>query len=109
MKPTHLIDIGDKIRFVEERQAYEVRARNTRYLICTKPHNLAHTVLYTIIDLERNVRGTDNLLFSHGYDTDAAIRDNMKRLDKGVMEVSYRNCVPLNIKNIITKQGKKWL
>jgi hypothetical protein len=53
--------------------------------------------MYFIIDLVRKVRGTDNLIFSHGYETKEQCEQNLKRLENGEMEVSYRNVVPLDI------------
>lgn len=28
---------------------------NERFLVCTKPFNLSHTVLYTVVDMEREM------------------------------------------------------
>jgi len=39
--------VGTKIWFAGEKHPYKVRARNERYLICTKPFNLRHAVLRT--------------------------------------------------------------
>ena len=51
---------GQKIWFAEEKRPYTIRACNERYLICTKPFNLQpKTVMYTIVDLEEEIRGTD--------------------------------------------------
>lgn len=121
----HLIGVGDKITFVEEKQAYTVRARNSRFIVCTKPFNARKTVLYTIIDLERDVRGPCNLIFGCAMETDADIKEAMQLLQnhcdnkhaefvEGVevpasMEVSHRNCIPLVVKHIVKKDGTKWL
>ena len=59
--------------------------------------NIFHTVLYTIIDLQRNVRGTENLVFGMGFETDEDCADALDRLEKGESEVSYRNYVALEI------------
>ena len=51
---------GQKIWFAEEKRPYTIRACNERYLICTKPFNLQpKTVMYTIVDLEEEIRATD--------------------------------------------------
>ena len=60
---------GDRIKFASERQRYTVMAASKRYLVCTKPFNLRHTVLYTIVDLVMCTRGTENLIFGLGFDT----------------------------------------
>lgn len=46
------LKVGDKIKFKSEKQRYIVKAKDNRYLICTKPFNLQKTVLYTIVDLD---------------------------------------------------------
>lgn len=68
--------VGDRVRFAEESQRYVVRAvtRAGRFAICTKPFNLRNTVLYTVIDFERGVRGRDNY-YGLGYETDDQIAD----------------------------------
>jgi hypothetical protein len=83
--------IGDKIKFEGEKQRYTVQAFDSRYIICTKPFNVQKTVLYTIVDLERKVRGADNLVFSHGYESQLDCEQNLKSLQDGSMEVTYRN------------------
>ena len=89
--------VGDKVRFVEEKQAYTVQARGERFLICTKPFNPRRTVLYTVIDLEQQVRGTENLIFGMGAETREQCEHMLERLERGDTEVSYRNRVPLRL------------
>jgi len=91
------VKVYDKVYLPLEKKPYKVQARNDRYIICTKPFNLKHTVIYFIIDLLRKVRGTDNLIFSRGYETKEECEENLKWLESGEMEVSYRNVVPLDI------------
>ena len=91
------VEIGDKIYIPNEKKPYKVKARDDRYIICTKPFNPKHTVLYFIIDLVRKVRGTDDRLFCNGYETQEQCEDNLRRLQDGTMEVTYRNVVPLDI------------
>lgn len=116
------VKVGDKIKFVEEKQAYTVRARNERFIICVKPFNARKTVLYTIIDLERDVRGACNLIFGHAMEDENDIQSAMQKLQNhcdgkhegisdgcGVvppfkyqasMEVSYRNFIDLKVEKI---------
>jgi hypothetical protein len=91
------IEVGDKVYLPNEKKPYKVQVRDNRYIICTKPFNPKHTVLYFIIDLVRKVRGTDNMIFCFGYETKEQCEDNLKSLQDGDMEVSYRNVVPLDI------------
>lgn len=88
---------GDKIWFPGERRPYKVRACDDRYAICTKPFNPKRTVLYTIIDLYEQVRGTENLIFCMGFETDEQCEEALCRLITGESEVSHRNRVELHI------------
>ncbi len=94
--------VGDKIKFVGEKQRFTVQALNERFVICTKPFNLKKTVFYSIIDLKENVRGRDNLVFGFwdGYESKQSCELALEELKKGEMEVSRRNRVPLKIEKI---------
>ena len=85
-----------KIWFAEEKLPYTVQARNERFLVCTKPFNLKHTVLYTIVDLKYEIRGTEDLIFCMGYETKNRCEEALKRLDSGESGLS-RNSIKLNI------------
>lgn len=89
--------IGNRIWFAEEKRPYTIRAQNERYLICTKPFAPKKTVIYSIVDLDEKVRGTDSLIFGLGYETEDCIAQNMALLASGEMEVSHRNRIPLDV------------
>ena len=91
------VQIGDKVYIPNETHPYRVKARDDRFIICTKPFNLQRTVLYFIVDLERRVRGADNMVFCSGYETDEDCKERLKELQSGKIEVSYRNVVALDI------------
>ena len=92
------LNIGDKIKFVSEKQKYTIKAKSNRYLICTKPFNPQRTVLYTIIDLERLVRGTNNMLFNpYEYTNQEHIDECLKDLRRDYIEVSHRNSILLDV------------
>lgn len=93
-------DEGDKVYFPGERNGYTVQRKGDRYAILTKPFNPRHTVIYTILDFEEGVRGTDNLVFSIGYEDDEHVQQSWDALTGGHMEVSYRNRVPLVIDRV---------
>lgn len=95
----NLYKTGDKIKFAEEKRPYKIRACNERFLVCTKPFNPKHTVMYTIVDLKENVRGTESLIFCMGFETDEECKEALERLISGETEVSYRNRIQLNIVN----------
>ncbi len=90
---------GDKLWLDDEKKPYKIRACDERYLICTKPFNPKRTVLYTIIDLKEEIRGTENLVFGMGFESDEDCIEALKRLNDTVnpSEISRRNRVPLVI------------
>lgn len=95
------LKVGDKIKFESDKRKFTIKAKSDRYFICTKPFNLQQTVLYTIIDLERLVRGTNNLIFNgYDYEVQEDIDECLKDLESGNIEVSHRNCVKLDIEII---------
>lgn len=98
------VTVGDRVKFLNEGKPYRVRCRDERFLICTKPFNLYKppTVLYTVIDLKRDVRGTEGVVFGMGAESDESCRRMLKRLSTGETEVSYRNNVPLDVERVIT-------
>lgn len=87
---------GDRVFVSGETRPYRVRCRDERYIICTKPYNPKRTVMYFIIDLERKVRGPDNMAFCFGYETQEQCEERLQELRAGRMEVSYRRAVPLD-------------
>lgn len=101
--------VGDLISFAEEQRPYRVRARSDRFLVCTKPFNLRRTVLYTVVDIKRNIRGTEDLVFSLGAETDEECAEMVRRLTganrEEPTEVSYRNNIPLNV--VTVRKGKR--
>lgn len=89
--------VGGKIKFQSEARPYTVRARSERFLICTKPFNIRHTTVYTIVDRERQVRGRENLIFGMGFETDDECMEALVRLEGGETQVSHRHCIPLDL------------
>ncbi len=66
--------VGDKVKLADTRQRWTVRAVTDRgrFAILTKPFNIEHTVLYTVVDFDRGVRGKDNY-YGLGYETDEQV------------------------------------
>lgn len=91
------VNIGDKVYLPDEKYPWTVRARDERYIICTKPYNPKHTVRYFVIDLYDKVRGTDNMVFCNGYETDEQCLERLDELQRGLIEISHRNRVPLDV------------
>lgn len=91
------VSVGDKVYVPNEKRPYTVKARDDRYIICTKLFAAKHTVLYFIIDLEEKRRGPDNMVFGAGYETNEECAERLKELQDGKMEVSFRRGIPLDI------------
>lgn len=90
------VEVGDKVFVPNETRPYRVRARNERYIICTKPFNIKHTVLYFIVDLAQKWRAPDNMIFCSGYETDEDCQERLKELQSGEIELSRRRGIPLD-------------
>jgi hypothetical protein len=98
--------VGARIWFHGESRPYRIRARSDRYLVCTKPFNPKHTVLYTVVDLVEGVRGTENLIFGMGAESDQDCEEMIQRLEGKLegaepTEVSRRNRVNLFVTRIV--------
>lgn len=102
---TPKIPVGSKIKFAEEKQSYTVQASNVAFAICTKPMNALKTCLYTIIDWQIDMRGTENLVFGMGAETRELCEKMLERLTQGESEVSHRNRVPLKIDKMIRNES----
>lgn len=89
------VQIGDKVYIPGEKRPYRVRARDNRYIICTKP--CFGTVLYFIVDLEDKRRDPDNMIFCLGYETDDDCKERLEELQRGTIEVSTRRGIALDI------------
>ena len=83
---------GDSVWFSTSKKSFKVRECNDRFAICTQPFNLQpKTVIYTIIDFDRYVRGEDNLIFTvYDYYSDEDCKQAMEDLMSGEIEVSYK-------------------
>jgi hypothetical protein len=93
----HQFSVGKKIKFAREKRRYTVQAASKRFLVCTKPFAIYKTVIYTVVDFDRGIRGTENLIFGAGAETREQCEEMLARLESGTSEVSYRNNVPLDI------------
>lgn len=95
--------VGDKVYIENQKRPFIVRACDDRYIICTRPYSPKHTVEYFIIDLIEGVRGTDNMVFCNGYETDEQCEDRLKELQNGEIEVSKRNFKMLELNSFKTE------
>lgn len=91
------LTVGDKIKFDGEGQRYTVQAVNKRYVVATKPFNAQKTFIYTIVDLEKKIRGAIGLVFGLPYDVNnpAGAEQLLKDMHYLDWRVSYHNRVPL--------------
>ena len=72
------VQVGDKVYVPNEKKPYKVRCRDERYIICTKPMNIYHTVMYFIVDLVDKWRAPDNSVFCFGFETDEDCIERLK-------------------------------
>lgn len=91
------VEVGDKVYVPKEKRPFRIRARDERFIICTKPFNPQRTVRYFIVDLKERVRGPDNMVFCSGYESDEDCAERLKELQSGEIEVSWRRHVDLDI------------
>lgn len=91
------VNVGDKVYVPTEKRPYTVKARDERYIICTKPYNAQHTVFYFIIDLVEKWRAPDNMIFCRGYENTEDCLERLKELQNGKIELSRRRGIPLDI------------
>ena len=69
--PRPVLAADDKVKFRNGVRRWTVRGatRAGRFVILTQPFNLKRTVLYTVVDFDRGVRGRDNY-YGMGYESD---------------------------------------
>ena len=91
------VSVGDKVYVPTDKRPYTVRARDDRYIICTKPMNIYHTVVYFIIDLVDRWRAPDDRVFCSGYETDEDCAERLRELQSGTIGLSRRRGIPLDI------------
>ena len=89
------VNIGDKVYIPEQKRAFRVKARDERYIICTKP--CFGTVLYFIVDLVDKWRAPDDRIFCSGYETEEDCQERLKELQAGEIGLSVRRGIPLDI------------
>mgnify|MGYP000539358961 CR=1 FL=1 len=97
LKNKQVMKVDDKVKFKKENQRYTVQACNEKFAICTKPFNPRKTVLYTIIDFEKKIRGAENMVFGLGAETREQCEEMLQRVTNGESEVSSRNWCELDI------------
>lgn len=91
------VEVGDKVYIPSHKRPFRVKARDDRYIICTKPFNAQHTVIYFIVDLVDKWRAPDNLIFCLGYETEEDCKERLRQLQKGEIGLSWRRGIPLDI------------
>lgn len=104
-----MAEVGAKVKFSKEKKRYTIRASNRYFSVCTKPQNLVKrrgksgivekTVLYTVIDWLHGIRGTENLIFGMGAETDEDCQEMLERLTNNETQVSHRNWCELDIED----------
>lgn len=104
-----LLRVDNRVKFAEEAQRYTVQAAGKRYAVLTKPFNARKTTIYTVVDVEEGVRGTENLIFTSGAETREQCEEMLARLEgldpdmDFVTEVSHRNRIPLRVQEVLPR------
>lgn len=99
--------IGDKIKFKTEKQRYTIRACNDRFIIATKPFNPQRTFMYTIVDLQENLRAADNWYCRYDYTQTSISITAINELMSGDIELSHRSRMELDLERIdVDKKSK---
>lgn len=118
------LEKGMKVYFISEKLPMEVKAINENFAICTRKLNrrqdasllhyqvemsaylsfkeayesLKDEKVYTIIDFRKNIRGAHNLIMGGcDFDNDYSMEQFLYVLDKGDVEISYRNRCNYNL------------
>jgi hypothetical protein len=98
----HCLSVGDKIKFAEHKQRFIVRAvsKNGRWAACTELTDSPDEELYTVVDLEDEVRGVDNY-GGLGYETAVDCEIACAMFESGEAEHSHRHPpIPLVIDDV---------
>lgn len=82
------------------KRLWNVRARGDRYIILTQPFNPRRSFIYTVIDLNRGIRGPHNS-YGHPITTEEEIATAIAALESGEIEISRRRAVTLDIEWVI--------
>lgn len=103
---THMnkVEVGDKIKFLSEKQKYTVQASNRFYSVCTKPFNAKKTVIYTVVDWYNQIRGTENLIFGMGAETKEQCEEMLERLTNAESDISSRHWQELDVETLVNKK-----
>lgn len=73
--------IGDKVKFKTEKHRYTIRACDERFIIATKPFNARKTFIYTIVDLKKKHRSSDNYYCRFDYEKRSEAEEALKLLN----------------------------
>ncbi|HCJ6508860.1 TPA: hypothetical protein NU718_000385 [Acinetobacter baumannii] len=97
------VTVGQKVKFDNQNMWLEVKNVRHPYVICYA--KLFGRAYYTILDVEKNIRGTGTS-WGLGHETDEQIEESMKALhgehpDGIEQDISHRNRVPLSIIQVI--------
>lgn len=84
------VKVGDRVRMFNQKRGFNVMARSDRYIILSK--KCFGKALYTIVDLEFEEMGPDNLIFGiYDYCDPKDCKEALKDLEEGEIEISRRH------------------
>jgi hypothetical protein len=98
------LGVGDLLYLYPDKKPYKIKACNEEFAICTKPFNLQHTCLYTILDWRQGKRNRNNMIFNP---YDYMIQDDIEKClrdltdSKHICKISHRGIVDIEITKIV--------
>ena len=91
------VKIGDIINFERLDEPYVVYCQSENYILCKDVDESKN--FYTIIDVRNEQRGAHNS-FGYGCTTKKDCRETLNALESGVIEMSHRNILALDVISI---------
>lgn len=89
------INVNDKIMFDNEKLWYTVQAIGGQYLVCNA--TLKNDYVFTIYDMDKKIRGSDNKVFHSGYSNKEECEMRLYELLHEDLEISMRNRAPCEV------------
>lgn len=119
-----------KIHFKNEKSPMNILAKSERFLVCSRKLNrrqdadllkfevtrenymtfseaynsLKDSPVYTVVDLQENIKGGINLIFDpYDYFDKESCEKLIEDLEKGITEISHRTRIAINVEDLIIK------
>lgn len=105
---TPKLRVGGTVKFADDKRVYTIRAMSERYAICTTPFPKLDTVMYTIIDNDKMIRGPNDLVLNiYDYTLETECEKTLRDLLANIVGISRRRSVSLVFEWIRSAEGKQ--